>query len=156
MNKIIIKSFLLIALFFNTSIAQDTINGKWNGSLSIMGTDLSIIVKFETVNDSLKGTIDIPQQNANNLPLSNIEYNFPKISFVLEIPSSNVEFNGKIIQDSITGSFLQSGVNGSFYLTRSIDTEQEITKPEVLDYLEEEVTFNNGDITLLLDIHDNR
>jgi len=148
MNKIVLNSFLLIALFFSTSIAQDTIDGKWDGSLSIMETDLNIIVNFKTVNDSLSGTIDIPQQKANDLPLSNIAYNFPKISFVLEIPSSNVKFDGEIIRDSISGSFLQSGVNGSFYLTRFFDNELEITKPEVLDYLEEEVTFNNGDITL--------
>ena len=148
MSKVILKFFLLIALLFNTSIAQDNLDGDWNGNLSIMETDLSIIVRFKTVNDSLTGTIDIPQQNASNLPLANINCYFQKISFVLEIPSGNVEFNGEIVQDSIAGSFVQSGVKGSFYLTRFIGTEQEITTPEVLDFIEEEVTFNNSDIIL--------
>ena len=107
MRTIILKSFVLIILFFNSSLSQEIVDGRWEGSISIMETNLEIIVSFKTVNDSLTGTIDIPQQKASNLPLSNIRYDFPKLSFILEVPNGNAEFNGQIIQDSIKGSFQQ-------------------------------------------------
>ena len=132
MRTVILKSFILIILFFNSSVAQNTIDGRWEGSISIMETNLEIIVSIETVNDSLTGTIDIPQQNASNLPLSNIRYDFPKISFVLEVPNGNAEFDGEIIQDTVKGSFLQSGVKGTFYLTRSIGENREVVEEEVI------------------------
>jgi len=150
MIKQIIKFLLLFSLLLNTSIAQDTIDGEWSGCLSIMGTDLNITAEFTTVDDSITGSMDIPQQNVYDLPLTDINYDFPKISFVLEIPTGNVKFEGEITQDSIAGSFVQIGVKGYFYLSRSTGLEQEktIPKPEVHDFIEEEVTFNNGDIIL--------
>ncbi|MBC8486208.1 MAG: alpha/beta hydrolase [Bacteroidetes bacterium] len=148
MRTIILKSFVLIIFFFNSGLSQEVIDGRWEGSISIMETNLEIIVNLESINDSLTGTIDIPQQNASNLPLSNIRYDFPKLSFVLEIPTGNAEFEGEIIQDSIKGSFQQSGVKGTFYLSRSKGDNQEVLEDEVLPYIEEEVTFYNGDIKL--------
>ena len=148
MKSIILKSTLLIAILINVSLAQDTIDGLWEGSISIMGYDLNIIVKLESSNDSLTGTIDIPQQNASNLPLSNIRYDFPKLSFVLEVPNGNAEFDGEIIQDSVKGSFQQTGVKGTFYLVRSSGDSQEVLEDEILPYIEEEVTFHNGNIKL--------
>ena len=148
MKSIILKSTILIAILINVSLAQDTINGQWEGNISIMETNLEIIVSFETVNDSLTGSIDIPQQKASNLPLSNIRYDFPKLSFVLEIPTGNAKFDGEITQDSIKGSFQQSGVKGTFYLSRSTGDNQEVLEEEVLPYVEEEIIFYNGDIKL--------
>ncbi|MFC2092776.1 alpha/beta hydrolase family protein [Bacteroidota bacterium] len=148
MRSIILKSFVLIILLFNTSFSQESIDGHWKGSILIMNTELGIIVCIETDNDSITGKIDIPQQNASNLSLSNIHYDFPKLSFVLEIPTGNAEFKGEIIQDSIKGSFQQSGIKGIFTLSRtSLDT-QKVLEDEVLPYIEEEVTFHNGDIKL--------
>ncbi len=148
MRTLILKSFVLIVLFLNSGLAQDTIVGQWEGNISIMGYDLNIIVKLETVNDSLTGTIDIPQQNASNLPLSNIYYNFPKLSFVLEVPNGDAEFDGEIVQDSIKGSFKQSGIKGTFHLARSKGDNQKFLEDEIAPYIEEEVTFYNGDIKL--------
>lgn len=148
MRTIILKSFVLLILFFNSSLSQEVVDGRWEGSISIMETNLEIIVSLESINDSLTGTIDIPQQKASNLPLSSIRYDFPKLSFVLEIPTGNAEFDGEIIQDSIKGSFQQSGVKGTFYLSRSKGENQEVLEDEVLPYIEEEVTFYNGDIKL--------
>lgn len=148
MRDIILKSLVLLVFLFNSSLSQEDIDGRWEGSISIMNTELGIIVNFDTDNDSLTGTIDIPQQNASNLPLSNIRFNFPKLSFVLEIPTGNAEFDGEIIQDSIKGSFQQSGIKGTFNLAKSSVDTLDILENEVLPYIEEEVVFHNGDIKL--------
>jgi len=146
MKNIILKSFVLIILFFNSSLSQEIVDGRWEGGISIMEINLEIIVSFETVNDSLRGTIEIPKQSNEKIPLSNIICDFHNLNFTILISPSNAVFSGVIVNDSIAGSFTQSGTSGTFYLTKTTETKEGVSKDEVLPYVEKEVTFHNGDI----------
>jgi len=153
MKNLISKTYLLLLILFliNPVYSQPKIDGSWSGAIQIMGTELSIDVKFKTDSDSIRGTIDIPQQNAKDLKLTHISFDPPKVYFELSAATVAV-FEGELQADSITGKFLQAGIEGKFYLKKTDDeTIIKVTPPEkteVLPYNSEEVTFTNGDITL--------
>ncbi len=154
MKNIIIKLFSLILFLFliHPSYSQQKIDGSWSGAILIMGTELGIDVKLKTETDSIKGTIDIPQQNAKDLKLIHISFTPPKVYFELPAGSSTAVFDGELQTDSITGKFLQSGLEGKFRMKKTsddatlVEPQPEKTVTEPLPYNSEEVTFSNGDI----------
>jgi len=115
-----------------------------------MGQKLEIIVHFDTLEQELQGSIDIPMQGAKGLKLKNILYDHPKISFELETPQAVAKFEGVVEEDEIKGDFEQWGVKGTFSLIKSKEQEktkqEELRTKELLPYDEEEITFNNGEI----------
>lgn len=155
MDKIISKiiSFSLLFFLIQVSYSQPKLDGSWSGAILIMGTELNIDVKFKTETDSIKGTIDIPQQNAEDLKLIHISFAPPKAYFELPAGQGTAVFDGELQGDSITGKFTQSGLEGKFFLRKTSDeaelkTETPPVKVETeeLPYNSEEVTFYNGDI----------
>lgn len=139
------KLFLLVVVFlFGAALnAQTDISGDWSGAISISGVELEIVTHFKNDAGVYSGTIDIPEQSAMGLPLSKIEYNFPKLKFELEIPNSVAKFDGEFKDEVISGTFTQAGLKGAFTLTKGVKKEV----VEEKNFKEEEVTFKNGDIT---------
>jgi pimeloyl-ACP methyl ester carboxylesterase len=154
MKKHIVKFILfsLILLLSHPVFSQPKLDGSWTGKIDIMGSPLGIDVKFKTDTDSIRGTIDIPEQGAKDLKLIHISYISPKIYFELPAGPGLAVFDGKLDGDSITGKFLQAGIEGVFSLSKGVDQTQvkpnEEDNTEPLPYNSEEVTFTNGDITL--------
>lgn len=92
------------------------------------------------------GTVDFPTQGATGIEMKNFKADGASVSFdVLPAPQT-AGFSGEMSGDSITGSFKQSGFEGTFSATRAAPAA-EATK-EDKGYPEEEVTFKNGDVTL--------
>jgi hypothetical protein len=78
-------SFVIIFAFLGTSIPTfaQTADGVWAGAIAVMGQDLGIMVKFTTSGTSTAATIDIPQQMALGMPLSNVRWAPPAVHFEL-------------------------------------------------------------------------
>jgi hypothetical protein len=73
--------------------------------------------------DKPSGTIDIAAQGAKGLPLTNIKYDAPHMSFELHTAMNGVAFfEGTVTKDEISGDFAQNGVPGSFTLKRGAAT----------------------------------
>ena len=141
-NKII--TALTVAFLSSLPVyASEKIDGHWEGSINVMGNDLPIFVDITSVNDKINAKIDIPQQGAKNLELTNIEYKKPNIHLELATPSGNAKLNGKVNENKITGDFEQNGYKGTFNLEKKTAIQGE--KPP---YREEEVSFKNGDVTI--------
>ena len=144
---IIIFSFL----FFSAGVfAQPKVDGHWEGAITLFGNDLGIKVNFKTDPDSIRGTIDIPQQNAKDRNLIHIQLVLNKFSFDLPVKPSGATFDGIIKDDSITGSFAQASFKGTFYLIRGeLKQEENTPGPDtaqmLLPYDEQEVMFTNGE-----------
>ena len=132
-NVLLSFVFLLFPLTIFSQI--DTV---WNGDIDISGMKLKIIVSFTS--DS-SATIDIPEQGAEDLVLSNVSFNNPKVYFELNAPAGLAVFNGLYYGDSISGKFTQAGMQGRFILYRGGLTE--LPYPEDLPYNSEEVVFEN-------------
>ena len=152
MNKLF---WIVGAMVANTIAAatilpqQQSIDGAWNGSLTIGPQTLRITVHFTTGETGLRATIDIPQQGATGVQLQNVSYDDSRVYMELPAGPGLAVFDGRQVGDSIGGAFTQAGLGGTFFLKRSSQAAAMPKEPpEPLPYAEEEVTFHNADITL--------
>ena len=107
---------------------QEAIVGYWEGAYSWAGARVKIWVHFETDEEGLKATIDIPEQNIMGLALFNVSYDPPRVHF--KIQEFSGIFDGELKDDTIDGELVQSGVLGRFTLERvEAETEAFITYP---------------------------
>ena len=126
-----------------------SIAGYWEGSMTVLGADLTIIVKLSDDGGAITGTMDIPQQGATDIPLHDISYADSKVHFELLEGARLATYDGQVNPDgTISGEFSQSGVTGTFTLHQAEEPTPTVEVAEVLSYRAEDVTFNNGDITL--------
>ncbi len=119
--------------------------GAWQGRIDVAGVALEIKVALAEQGGAWTGTIDVPAQGATGIELHDIRVSPDAVYFEMLSGPQKATFDGQVQSDgSISGEFLQSGITGSFTLARP----QEPGAAEPLPYVEEEVTFQNGDITL--------
>lgn len=137
---------ILLSLCAKPAVTQTEINGTWKGVVEVMGQKLDMRVHFKTEEGELKASIDFPQQGVKGMPLREVLYEHPKISFQLKTPAAVAFFEGVVEGERISGEFKQSGVKGKFHLAPGKAEEEEPEPREPLPYNEEEVTFKNGDI----------
>jgi uncharacterized protein len=131
----------------HTPDGEVTLAGRWDGAISIMGSQLRIIVNFSEEAGAVIGVMDIPQQGATGIPLHNLRFDAPVIYFEILPGPRLAVFDGTVEPDgSITGSFSQSGITGTFQLLPVAEVEP--VAAEDLPYIAEEVTFGHGEVTL--------
>lgn len=132
-----------------TMISQQdqSIDGTWSGAISVAGQILPMTVHFTTDDTTVSAAIDI--QGATGVPLQNISYSDPTVHFELQGGAGMAVFDGQLLGDSIGGSFTQAGITGSFAMTRTAEPAEAAAEPDDrLPYRQEEVVFQNGDVTL--------
>lgn len=114
---------LFTALFFCFSlvVSQDvkSFEGIWEGNLSVGGQELTIIIDLAVDDEeNLSGTIDIPDQGAQDIPLFEFKVEGRAISFKIDHPEvqGDPTFNGELDESGnvISGTFTQSGYEGEF------------------------------------------
>lgn len=152
MRQCIVLLLIILIIFpavasFNQKLTDSNIEGRWEGAIEIMLTELIILVHFTMEDDTLKATIDIPQQMAHNLPLSNLRYENDTVYFELPAGPGLAVFDGTRDEDKISGKFSQAGMTGTFYFNRAEEKEKEIEEEPLL-YNEEKVFIRNDDIRL--------
>jgi hypothetical protein len=126
-------------------------DAQWDGAILVLGSELTMTVRFSSDSGVWSATMDIPQQGAMGLPLRNVEVELPRVHFELMGGPGLAVFDGTLAGDSITGTFAQSGVTGTFRLRHTTVAPQAPpadTAVEPAPYRSEEITFHNGDITL--------
>jgi hypothetical protein len=130
----------------------EKLSGPWEGTLAVMGQELKIIVHFDEGGDVQKWTIDIPQQMALGIPLSNMKREGDKVHFELAAGPGLATFDGVFENGAIRGDFMQAGIKGSFSITQGAlkpaEEPAEKEKPGPLPYKEEEVSLSNGALKL--------
>lgn len=137
------KYFLFILLLLSFRLfAQTPVDGHWEGNIIVSGTRLGIKVNFKTDTDSLRGTMDIPEQQAMDLYLIHCKYKGDNIYFEMPSRLGLASFDGTLNTDSIAGNFSQSTVKAKFILYRG---EMKSQETEDVPYNREEVTFSNGE-----------
>jgi pimeloyl-ACP methyl ester carboxylesterase len=150
-NRIVVAVFAAFACLSvaQPMRAQQQLTGRWDGAIHIMGQVLTIAVHLESGAAGLSAKIDIPQQGAHGLPLSNVRYEPPHVHFELPAGPGLAVFDGQARGDSIAGDFTQAGMTGTFALARgAASPPASLPESEPPPYVEEEVTFAHGAITL--------
>lgn len=96
---------------------QAAVAGVYQGTLSIAGMELEIVVTLQAAAGVYSGTIDIPQQGALGIPLQNISVDDSSVHFEMLPEPQTAIFNGQVAADgSISGAMIQSGYEGTFTL----------------------------------------
>ena len=111
-------------------------------------TRLAFEVTFE-VDEGLVGTMVIPDQGALRMELLELAIRSGRLHFAIETATGRVFWEGDLKGDSIEGGFRQGGVTGSFRMRRGVEDVAELAEGDrEIPYLDEEVSFVSGDITL--------
>lgn len=121
-----VRSFsaLLLALFTASVAAAQgggRAAGEWRGEISIPGSALRVEVRLAAAESGWTGTIDIPQQGADDLPLTGIRTPGDSAIFTIQNVPGSPTFLGVISTsgDSIIGSFVQGPGSFPFTLVRA-------------------------------------
>ncbi len=150
-------SFLSFLMFVSAT-AQD-ITGQWLGVLKVQNTQLRIVFHIEKDGDGYRSTMDSPDQGAKGIPVSATTFVGSKI--ILAIPAATIEYQGKLEEDSITGTFRQSGMEFPLNLGR-LKAEQgaelispaKASRPQEPEppypYLSEDLEFENNEAGISL------
>jgi hypothetical protein len=97
-----------VPVFGDTVVA-----GQWNGALEYPGGPcLPIVLHIAGASPNFTATIDQPNQHVLGVPVDRITVTGDSVAFAVNTPQiSNVTYNGKIANATMTGSWSQSGGN---------------------------------------------
>lgn len=121
--------------------AQEDPRGEWLGAIEVYGNELGITCRFG-LDSTVQwfGDIDIPEQKAYGVELSEINLSEDRLSFSLNTPVGVAKFVAAIRRDNISGTFSQGELEAPFYLRRSTDRNA--------PYSREEFKFENDSVVL--------
>jgi len=141
---------VLMVLSVGLAIGQfslSDIEGSWSGRLKESGMDLRMVFNFTmTEADTIKATLDSPDQNATGIPLGRVT--LAGDSLFVEAPIIKGRYAGRITADTlITGTWMQLGRMYTIDLKRGTLAPTTYNRPQEpkapYPYHEEEVTFPN-------------
>jgi dienelactone hydrolase len=129
----------LLVFWASVSLAaQQPLDGQWEGALTREGSEAKITITFKETPGVLEGTMTMLSVGMFQQQLSKLTYASPKVHFEQE--NLAAIFEGEVRADEIIGSLQVIGLAGAFHLQRS--------KIQAAPYLQEEVRFRNGNVTL--------
>lgn len=100
--------FLAVISLISVTVSGQDISGKWNGLLSVQGTDLRVDFNLTKTDNGYTATLDSPDQNAYGIPVTSVSFKKPDITIV--ISDIGAEYKGKLTKDDlIEGTFTQMG-----------------------------------------------
>lgn len=151
-----ILSFFIYAFIFLLSqtaplLGQERLVGDWEGYIDVQGTKLNIITHFSHADDSLTGTIDIPQQGASGLTIETITTSVDdSVYFDFFAGTGMAEFRGHLKNDTLmNGSFHQRGQSFRFELTKRLKDKSSVKMEDTPpSYNQEELTIQNDSVAI--------
>jgi uncharacterized protein len=139
-----IKILLLVTLLVSACIKpanSGTLTGRWEGTIGVDGRTKPMRIDFygQPGNwHALTGRADAPD---SSIPLMNVQYQNPSISFELNDGPARLTFQGTLAGDTIKGTLRGGEGELSLQLKRTGDAP-------VPSFKEEAIKFSNGNTTL--------
>ena len=96
--------------------ARASIDGDWEGATLYRQGHLVTVVHFESSEERILGTLDLPQIGRTGLALSKVSFEPPKVHF--ELREFDTVFDGELNGDTISGEFVDPDGSGPFTLKR--------------------------------------
>ena len=120
------------------------ISGTWNGVLQVQGISLRLVLHVDSSEEGYSGTLDSPDQGAEGIPISAMDFQAPSLSFAIE--QLGISYLGEWKDgELIEGTFTQMGQSFPLALSREAmeapKRPQDPTPP--FPYTAQEVTFTN-------------
>ncbi len=123
------------------------LEGSWLGTLSVNSINLRVIFKFKLSGDTVKVTLDSPDQGAKNIPLKGGWMKGDSV--FIDAPALRGFYNGVMLPgDSlVNGKWTQGGASMSLTL-HHLKTEFKMNRPQEpkgpFPYVSEDLTFLNA------------
>lgn len=140
------KIYSFIFFFVTTITFSQDISGDWYGNLSAMGSEINFVFQINKNSESYSGLMSVPQQNANEIPLSSVTYT--DNTLILKFNPAGLNYSGQINNRQIEGTFSQNGMNFPLILTREKPKAKIMNRPQEpkapFPYESEEVQFENS------------
>lgn len=134
-------------------IPGDGLAGWWQGSLHVNAFEMRLLLKIEFSDDGLTGTFSSLDQNAHNIPVSNLGLDGKAVQF--EIESASARYAGQLVEDGseVVGTWSQ-GSNHLPLTFRRLEAAPVIGRPQEpvkpYPYREEAVIIENSADNVLL------
>jgi len=127
--------------------------GHWEGSIELPGgQSLGVIVDLSLAGNDWRGTIDIPAQGAQGLPLENIQVDGVNVRFTIKGIPGTPTFKGTLEGGKLAGDFTQGAAELTFELSREKTVSAAFNRPQEpkppFPYREEEFTAESGGVKL--------
>ncbi|MCC5942168.1 MAG: alpha/beta hydrolase [Balneolaceae bacterium] len=122
-----LHSLFIILLFLFQPFGQNKsdLEGRWSGSIEINDESLRINIIFSYSDGILDGSLDIPQQNAFNLPVEVTGFEGDLIEFQFQTGTGPAIFSGRLYngEPHIIGEYEQLGEKFPFTLKKRPSVE---------------------------------
>ncbi len=142
--KLFLTTFLLTLISASQIYSQNSLQGIWEGGITVPGGQLKIIFKIDKSVDGYSGTLDIPQQGAKGLNLGPISQTGDSVSLTFSIGQITGLFTGIFDSETeISGNYSQGGPTTPFSVERTSLTTVP-PKPEN----ETDLIISNGEIQI--------
>ncbi|MEU1982296.1 alpha/beta fold hydrolase [Nocardia sp. NPDC019395] len=128
---------------------DDRVGGQWHGAIDVPGAPVRVGVEFT---GRYSGVIDIPAQQLNRIPLSDVVAEPDQVEFDVPDVPGDARFAGRLDESAgaIVGDFSQAGQTFGLTLNR-----QQVPPParpqepkQPYPYIAEDVSYRNGDLTI--------
>lgn len=84
--------FIVFLLFTKQHVVAQSLLGDWHAKLEVPGSELILKFTFEETPNGWKGYMSVPQQFAQNIPLSDVVFSANKLTFSL--PAARISYAG--------------------------------------------------------------
>jgi pimeloyl-ACP methyl ester carboxylesterase len=143
--KLFLSTIFLMVMSSPQLFSQNSLQGIWEGGITVPGGQLKIIFKIDKTSDGYSGTLDIPQQGAKDLKLDPISQNGDSVSLTFSVGQITGLFTGNFDSETeISGNYSQGGPSTPFSVKRTSETTKEPEKPAN----ETDLVVQNGDIEI--------
>ncbi len=119
MTRVLLLMLLIPGSLFSQNLPE--IEGEWSGYINLNGQALAINLTFMNTYNEIDGSIDIPQQNAFNLPVDVTLIQSDSLVFEFQTGTGAAVFSASLSStapDSISGRFTQTNMSFPFFLER--------------------------------------
>jgi len=143
--KNLFSTFAILILFASQSFSQHSLQGVWEGGITVPGGQLKIVFKITETENGYTGTLDIPQQGAKGLSLDPITQTGDSVSLNFKAGQVTGLFTGTFVSPTkIIGSYSQGGPSTPFSIVRTSATINNSSKADN----EISLLITNGDIDI--------
>jgi len=146
------KILLLILMFLNLSIFGNDVTGKWYGVLKVQSTKLRLSFNIKKTETGYKSTMDSLDQGALGILVKSTSFENSILKIL--IPKLGVNFEGKLENGKINGTFKQNGFSFPLVLSKKEIKKAKLNRPQEpkkpYSYISEEVEFENKEDKIIL------
>jgi dipeptidyl aminopeptidase/acylaminoacyl peptidase len=118
-NKLLNAIVILLFLPIISMQAQD-IKGTWKGKITVQGMEIPLVFHISEEEGKLKSTMDSPSQGATGIPMDKTSFENNALS--IEFTQGGIKFLANLKDNSLTGTFYQSGLELPLVMGKSEKT----------------------------------